>query len=156
MDVWIMDTCSKINGGLDVWTWRYWSSVWVTRLERPKGMKYKVKRPELQRASNKMSAPAEPLDFNIILLQLYLLYNPVICLCHTHCISSCISTNTLQVKHKTDQLWNIALGAGQHEILVLSIHPGKQTPSSQRGQKIIYPHTTTTTTTTTTTSAHNN
>ena len=53
-----MDTCSKINGGLDVWTWRYWSSVWVTRLERPKGMKYKVKRPELRKASTKMSAPS--------------------------------------------------------------------------------------------------
>ena len=53
-----MDTCSKINGGLDVWTWRYWSSVWVTRLERPKGMKYKVKRPELRKASMKMWAPS--------------------------------------------------------------------------------------------------
>ena len=41
-----------------LWTWRYWSSAWVTRLDRPNGVKYKVKRPELRRASNKMSAPS--------------------------------------------------------------------------------------------------
>ena len=39
---------SYINGGLDIWTRRYWSSAWVTRLDQPKGVKHKVKRPKLQ------------------------------------------------------------------------------------------------------------
>ena len=39
---------SYINGGLDIWTRRYWSSAWVTRLDQPKGVKHKVKKPKLQ------------------------------------------------------------------------------------------------------------